>query len=58
MGIKYYVAKARVWPYNKFYFTYMPSQGCEQPVLNVVNPADYNVYEVTVEEYEEHTKHK
>ena len=58
MGIKYYVAKARVWPYNKFYFTYRPSQGCEQPVLNVVNPADYNVYEVTVEEYEEHTKHK
>jgi hypothetical protein len=58
MGIKYYVAKARVWPYNKFYFTYASSQGCEQPVLNVVNPADYNVYEVTVEEYEEHTKHK
>ena len=58
MGIKYYVAKARVWPYNKFYFTYMLSQGCEQPVLNVVNPADYNVYEVSAEEYEEHTKHR
>ena len=58
MGIKYYVAKARVWPYNKFYFTYMSSQGCEQPALNVVNPADYNIYEVTAEEYREHTKHK
>lgn len=58
MGIKYYVAKARVWPYNKFYFTHMSSQGCELPPLNVVNPADYNVYEVTAEEYEEHTKHK
>lgn len=47
--LKYYVAKARVWPYNSFYFTYT---GTNFPVLDVVNPADYNIYEVTKEEYE------
>jgi hypothetical protein len=48
-NLKYYVAKARVWPYNSFYFT---RTGTDFPVLDVVNPADYNIYEVTKEEYE------
>jgi hypothetical protein len=47
--LKYYVAKARCWPYSCFYFTY---KGTDFPVLDVVNPADYNIYEVTKEEYE------
>ena len=47
--LKYYVAKARVRPYNSFYFTYT---GTNFPVLDVVNPADYNIYEVAKEEYE------
>jgi hypothetical protein len=55
MGTKYYIAKARVWPYNSFYFVYHPSFGCEHPVLDVVNPAEYEVYEVTAEEYKKHT---
>lgn len=50
MSTRYFIAKARFWPYNSFYFTWT---GTDFPVLDVVNPADYNIYEVTQEEYEQ-----
>lgn len=33
------------------YFEYTPEKGREFPVLSVPNPADYEIYEVTEEEY-------
>ena len=54
--VKYYVAKARVWPYNSFYFIYPADAGF--PILDVVNPADYNIYEATEEEYNKHANKK
>jgi hypothetical protein len=56
--VKYYVARARFLPNSCFYFTHTPTKNCEFPVINVVNPADYNIYEVTEEEYMEHTNKK
>lgn len=36
------------------YFEYVPEKGHEFPVLSVANPADYEIYEVTEEEFNEH----
>jgi hypothetical protein len=48
---KYYIAKARFLPNSFFYFMHTPTEDKEFPILDVVNPADYNIYEVTEEEY-------
>lgn len=56
--VKYYVAKARFVRNSVFYFTHTPTEGMAFPVLDVVNPADYNVYEISEEEYNKHTNKK
>jgi hypothetical protein len=33
------------------YFEYVPEKGREFPILDVVNPSDYEIYEVTEEEF-------
>ena len=49
MSTQFYKAVAKNG--YQFYFTHIPSEGREFPILNVPNPSDYEIYEVTEEEY-------
>ena len=49
--IKYYIAKARFIRDCYFCFTYTSEHGEFPNLGHLPNPADYNIYEITEEEY-------
>ena len=46
---RFFVAKA-----NNGYRMYFTYEGVDIPALDVVNPMDYEIYEITEEEYKKH----
>lgn len=52
MSKRFFVAKAKNG--YRMYFTY---EGTDFPAIDVPNPMDYEIFEITEEEYEKNEKH-